>query len=284
MAVATGTLWAQGGLLISELLFQPASGEAEYVELYNPTATAVQLDGYHIVRVLHDTLATHYALPPHSVAPHEYVVLTTDAASVGACFHVEYPQRVVECRLPTYPNSGGSVVLCTADSQLVERFDYSPAMHSRLLRDKAGVSLERRSFDRPANEAVNWFSAASTAGHGTPTATNSQSSEWLVEETRFDFSAATVSPDGDGYQDELVVSYQLDSPDLSARAEVYDARGNMVRRLLNGDLLGTGGSLHWDGRAEDGSELPMGQYLLQITLYDLGGTQQTVRRAVAVVR
>ena len=132
----------QYGLTISELLYQPLSGEAEYVELYNRGDAAVELSGFHIVRWVGDSLGKHYALPTHTVGPHDYVVLTKDAASVAANYNARYMAKVVECQLPTYPNDGGSVILSTADSVVVDRFDYQPAMHSRLLRDKAGVSLE----------------------------------------------------------------------------------------------------------------------------------------------
>lgn len=275
---------AQTGLAISELLYQPKSGEAEYVELYNNSSSDVDLSGFHIVRVLHDTLATHYPLPQFTLGAHQYAVLTGDGASVMANYRVEHPARLIECHLPPYPNSGGSVVLCTADGVVVERFDYSPSMHSRLLRDKAGVSLERRSFERGADEVSNWYSASSTSGYGTPTAPNSQSSEWLVEENSFSFSSPTLSPDGDNYQDELEIDYRLEASDLAARAEVYDSRGQMVRRLLNGEILGTAGTLRWDGKDQAGGLLPMGQYLVMITLYNTAGTRQTLRRTVAVVR
>ncbi len=275
--------YGQSPLALSELLFQPQTGEAEYLELYNTGSSSVELADYHIVRVLHDTLSTHYPLPHFTLESHTYVVLTRDASSVSGCFHVAYPSHLLECNLPTYPNSGGSVVLCTVDSTVVQRFDYSPSMHSRLLRDKAGVALERRDFDRPVNDPTNWFSAASTAGYGTPTSPNSQSTEHLAEESSFEFSSDIVSPDGDGYQDRLEISYRLEMSGLAARAEIYDVRGNMVRRLLNGDLLGTSGSIVWDGMADGGSRLPMGQYLFQIVLYDTSGTQQRIRRAVAIV-
>lgn len=270
-------------LLISELLYQPLSGEAEYVELYNNSAIAIELSDYHIVRWVGDSLGKHYVLPAHTVAAHDYVVLTKDAASVTNNYNVKYISKLVECNLPTYPNSDGSVVLSTTDSIIVDRFDYSPSMHSRLLRDKAGVSLERRSMEKPTNEADNWFSAASTVGYGTPGYANSQSTEWLAEESAFEFSSTLISPDGDEYQDVLEISYQLKDGDLTARVDLYDARGTLVRRLLNNALLGIHGTLTWDGRGEGGRTLPQGQYIVQITLYDTSGTRQTFRHAVALV-
>lgn len=273
----------QGTLLLSEILFQPRSGEAEYVELYNPTDITLELAAYHIVRVLHDSLGAHFPLPSYAVGPHEYVALSKDVASVAACYRVRYASRLVECNLPPYHNGGGSVVLATADSMVVQRLDYSPAMHSRLLRGKAGVSLERRSFERDANEQQNWFSASSVAGYGTPGYENSQSTERLVEEASFVFSSDIVSPDADGYQDALTIEYALDDGTLAARCEVYDGRGRVVRRLLNGDLLGTHGAIVWDGLGSDGQRLPQGQYVVSIAVYDPAGTRQTLRRAVALM-
>lgn len=279
--LAGGLARGQKGLLVSELLYQPRSGEAEYVELYNGGDEAVNLADYHIVRWVGDSLGKHYPLPDQMVGAHDYVALTKDAASVTACFNVKYPSKLLECNLPTYPNDGGSVVLCTADSAVVDRFDYTPSMHSRLLRNKAGVALERRSFDRPTGEASNWFSASSVSGYGTPGYENSQSTEWLVEESAFAFSSTLLSPDGDGYQDELEISYQLDDGDLTARIGIYSGRGAVVRRLVNNALLGTHGTIVWDGTDENGKTVMPGQYIVGITVFDLTGGRQTIRRAVA---
>ena len=184
----------------------------------------------------------------------------------------------VECNLPTYPNDGGSVVLATADGTVVEWFRYTPSMHSPMLHNAAGVALERRSFSRDVNEKSNWFSASSLSGYGTPGYENSQSTEWLVPETAFDFSSELVSPDGDGYQDVLEVEYRMERSDLMADVAVYDAGGRRVTRLLDAALLGSHGRLEWDARG-----VPQGRYLVQIVVYDRGGTRQTVRRTVAVV-
>ncbi len=273
----------QGTLLLSELLYQPVSGEAEYLELYNPGDTTIELSDFHIVRWVGDSMGRHYPLPQHSLPPHGYVALSKEPASVRACFRVETGASLLECNLPAYPNGGGTVVLTTADSLPVDRFDYAPSMHSRLLRDKAGVSLERRRFDRPTNEPSNWFSASSTCGYGTPGSANSQSSELLVEETAFELSSTLISPDGDDYQDFISIEYHMDDASLAARAEIYDARGRKVRRLMNDELLGAAGRIVWDGLGDNQQRLPQGQYVLQIIVYDTGGTRQTLRRTVALV-
>ena len=274
---------AQAPLRLSELLFQPRSGEAEYVELYNGGNETVNLSDYLIIRWIGDTLGKQYPLPQHAVAPHDYVVLTKDAASVTANYTVKYPSKLLSCDLPPYPNDGGSVVLATADGTVVEKFDYSPSMHSRLLRNKAGVALERKNFETDCNAPGNWFSAASTSGYGTPTYENSQSQELLAEETRFQLSSTLLSPDGDGYEDDLTIAYTLDDSDIYARILLFDARGNQVRLLLDNGLLGSQGEIRWDGRGDNGAILPWGRYVLYINLYDLHGTRQTIKRAISIV-
>lgn len=278
------TLSAQAPLQLSELLFQPRSGEAEYLELYNGSNATVELSDYLIIRWIGDSLGKRYSLPQHTVQPHAYVVLTKNAASVTANYTVKYPSNLVECDLPTYPNDGGSVVLAMADGTVTEKFDYLPSMHSRLLRNKGGVALERRSFDTDCNALGNWFSASSTSGYGTPTYENSQSRELLAEETRFELSSTLVSPDGDGYQDDLTIAYSLEYDDIYARIVLFDARGNQVRLLLDNGLLGSQGQIRWDGNGDNGTHLPSGRYVLYINLYDLHGTQQVIKRGVAIVR
>lgn len=271
----------QNRLFISELLYQPHSGEAEYVELYNAGDAPVDLSDYSIVRWVNDAPGRHYVLPSYTLAPHAYVALTKDAASVAANYIVENPSALIECDLPTYPNSGGSVLLArAADSLVIDRLDYTPDMHSPLLRNEAGVSLERRSFDRPTNEPSNWFSASSTSGYGTPGYTNSQSTELLAEENSFTLSSSTLSPDGDDYQDVLTVEYTLERGDLMCDAAVFDATGYRVAQPLNAALLGTHGSIEWS----PATTLPRGRHLLIINLYDTHGTRQTIRRTVSIIK
>lgn len=271
----------QSVLCISELLYQPRSGEAEYLELYNGCDTAVNLASYHVVRWLNEAPSTHYPLPAVMLPPHAYVALTKNAASVVANYHVESATALIECNLPAYPNGGGTVLLArAADSSIVDRLDYSPDMHSPLLRNEAGVSLERRSFERPTNELSNWFSASSISGYGTPGYANSQSTEVLALEAGFQLSSSTISPDGDDYQDFLRVDYGLDRGDMMADVAVFDATGHRVAQPLRSALLGTHGTFEWHPAAD----LSRGRYLLVITLYDLHGTRQQIRRTVSLIK
>ena len=53
--------------------------------------------------------------------------------------------------------------------------------------------------------------------------------------------------------------------------------------LLNNGLLGTYGSVIWDGRADNGTLLPRGQYIVHTTVYNTSGTRQVLRKVVALI-
>jgi hypothetical protein len=55
--------------------------------------------------------------------------------------------------------------------------EYNSDMHFALLTTEDGVSLERISLTRDANDKSNWHSAAESVGYATPAYKNSQFSE-----------------------------------------------------------------------------------------------------------
>lgn len=270
---------------ISEILFNPFVGGADYVELYNAGNQSVRLDDLRLARWKDGHIDRLFSLSNTVIAePGTYIVVTTDAADVQSRYKVNYPERLLEvASMPAYNDASGTVLLCAVDSVVIERFDYDEKMHSSLLHKKEGVALERRSFTRPANEASNWSSAASTAGYGTPTYRNSQSQEALFLENEFAVSADIISPDGDGYQDLLDLTWQLSRSDLSANITIFDAQGRVVRHLLRGESLGSNGLLTWDGTSDEGSRCRRGNYVLLVETYDAAGRQQILKRTITLI-
>lgn len=278
-------------LLITEVLFNPISDGADYVELYNNTDDTIALSDYYLAKMTDGIVSKLYPMGlDHKVAPHDYVVLTTDAADILSTFCVRYPSKLVEMKsMPSYPNAAGSVVLVDKDTLVVDRFDYSESMHSRLIRNAEGVSLERRSLTAATDDRSNWYSAASTTscdgrpGRGTPTSANSQSKEFLFEEDDFVVEPSIFSPDGDGYNDLMDVSYQMLEDGLSADVAIYDSQGRKVRQLLRGGLLGYQGVLTWDGLDDNGRICHRGIYTIVIVAINLSGVKQISKKAVTLV-
>ena len=276
-----------GELLISEILFNPEPGGADYVELYNNSDSTIDLGLIRLAKLDSDSsVARLYSVGNSgSIAPHDLLVITTDAAYVSSHYTVRHPDKMVEVgSMPAYNDDKGCVVIANADSTLLDRLDYSEKMHSALLHDKEGVALERRSYNTPTQQTENWYSAASTAGYGTPTAKNSQSREFLFVDNDFHTELTLFSPDGDGYNDLLDITYSLQLCDLSCNIDVYDSRGRLVKHLLRGALLGCEGVVSWDGTDNDGNSCPRGNYLIVAEAYNTSGARQSWRRRVSIVR
>ena len=272
-------------LLISEILFHPISGGAEYVELYNNSDNPIALTNIRLAKAKDNQLTTLYPISNnYQIAPHDYVVITTDAAWLTTTYTTQYPNKVIEVNsMPKLGNEHGSVIIATIDSTIIDKLDYSQSMHSPLLRDNIGVALERRSFKIPTQQPNNWYSAASTCGYGTPTYRNSQSTEHLYLENDFVLSSEIFSPDGDGYQDELEISYQLQHPDLNANITIFDAHGRKIKQLLNNATLGTHGHIKWNGTNQNGSICPRGNYFIIIEAYNYAGIKQITKKSVTLI-
>ncbi len=274
-----------GDILVNEILFNPEPGGADYVELVNPGDSSIDLSQLRLAKVDGETVTRLYAIADSgSIAAGDYLVVTTDADYVKQHYTVRYPAKMLEVgSMPSYNDASGSVVVTTVDTLVLDRFDYSESMHSPLLRNKEGVALERRSLQAPTQESTNWYSASSTSGYGTPTYANSQSREFLFVDDDFHIENTLFSPDGDGYNDLLDITYRLQQCDLSCNIDIYDAHGRLVRHLQRGVLLGCEGVVTWDGTDESGKRCLRGNYLVVAEAYNTSGTRQSWRRRVTLV-
>ena len=272
-----------GEILINEVLFNPESGGYDFIELYNPTTRIFNLRGLAIENQQKDSgdtlaiIAADYLLLPQS-----YVVLTESPDDIRNRYFVETPSALLETGLPTLEDKTGNITLLV-DGATIDSFDYSESFHYPLLDTKEGVSLERISANAPTQDEGNWHSAASTAGFATPTYRNSQ----FVDrpnalEQMIDIPNTTFSPDGDGFEDVLLINYQLDGSGYTLNLQVYDSQGRLVRRLANNEILAASGSLKWDGVTDDSNRSRLGIYVLWFELFTPKGDVERDKRAVVL--
>ena len=98
----------------------------------------------------------------------------------------------------------------------------------------------------------------------------------------FSFSPALITPNGDGINDQFLVSFDLINV-LSARPlhlRLYDLSG---RLLFAQERAGQASHIewHWDGRDQDGQRVPPGLYIAELHIAGDAGDRST-RRIVAV--
>jgi flagellar hook assembly protein FlgD len=79
------------------------------------------------------------------------------------------------------------------------------------------------------------------------------------------------SPDNDGYNDVLNISYKLDESGKAANVFIYDSKGRQVRHLIRNEQLAQDGTLSWNGINDDNEKAPIGIYVVYVELFNLSG-------------
>lgn len=253
-----------GDVVINEILFNPASGGSDFVELYNRSDKIIDLTGLMLQNTLKETGDTEGAVGSNLlIFPGNHLVLTEAPEDILSRYAVPAPALLFEADLPGLDDDEGNLTLVLGDITL-DAVDYTADWHYPLLDDEDGVSLERISAEAPSQSGGNWHSAASTAGFATPTAPNSQQFEQEAgaEAGLINLPRKRFSPDEDGFEDVLLIEYAADQPGYTLNAWVFDASGREVARLANNELLGSTGTFKWDGVAADGSRARLGIYVL----------------------
>lgn len=275
---------AAGNILINELLFNPLSGEKDYLELYNNSQKVINLKDW--------KLANNKAITSDSVEwieleyllfPEAYVVLTEDTMSLRKRFPMAKAEALLQTDLPTLPDDAGNISIYSNDL-LIDAFDYNSVLHHPLITDQNGVALERLSPEQDSQQTGNWHSAAATVDYGTPTLPNSQLITPISAPQDFPFHIAepTFSPDGDGYKDVLAIAYQFESSGNSLQLSIHDLQGRTIKQLCNNTLLAQSGLLHWDGTTDEGTLAGLGIYTLFFEYFEATGRVKRQRETVVL--
>ncbi|HFA51734.1 MAG TPA: hypothetical protein ENJ95_22185 [Bacteroidetes bacterium] len=263
-------------LVINEILFNPEPGGVDFVEVFNRSEKVLNLGDLIIgnVREGIDTTVRQVRFD-RLIFPGEYAVFTEAPADILGRYHVENESALISNDLPAFNNDAGNVALFrTAPTGVViiDAFDYEEGFHHPLLDKTDGVSLERLNPEAPTQDRNNWHSAAATVGFATPTSKNSQA---IADPTSavdfFDIPEKKLSPDGDGFQDFLLVNYKTDRPGYTAQAKIFDAEGRPVKTIFNNELLATEGFFRWDGDTDRGDKARIGIYILWVQLFHADG-------------
>lgn len=277
---------SSGNVCFNEILFNPFPGGGDYVELYNVSDKYVDLsslfftsrkeDGGYAERSLLSDL-------PVAIGPGCYFCFTENKASLLAQYACEVPSAVWEAGLPSLPDDEGNVVLVNAEGTVIDEMSYTEKMHTALMKDPEGVSLEKINPLLSSLQPGSWASASTSSGGGTPGYANSQYRD-LSDDSREQFwlEDDSFSPNGDGFSDELVIGYNVPDADAQADIRVYDASGRLVRLLAENCRLEPQGVFVWDGRCEDGALARWGIYIVYVEVYTPSGKRKCYKMACAV--
>ena len=161
---ATVALHAQQAV-INEFMYSPAAGAAEWVELFNPSDTPVNVQGW----TISDRSGSTAVLSPDDifVQPGDYIVIA-QAVPIAPGWE-QLPCAVLKpSSFPSLNNSGDDIVIRNADGRTVDSLSYTASWSSQ-----RGLSAERIRSDAPPLKGN--FVASTAAAGGTPGAFNTAS-------------------------------------------------------------------------------------------------------------
>jgi flagellar hook assembly protein FlgD len=82
-----------------------------------------------------------------------------------------------------------------------------------------------------------------------------------------------------------VVHYEMPVPASTVTVRIFDVRGRLVRRLVNGEPAGTSGDYVWDGRDDGRGAARIGMYIVHFEAVDeVSGGVTTAKQVVVLAR
>lgn len=275
-----------GSVLINEVLFNPLTGGADFVELVNHSKVAVDVQHLKLA-TRDDTLALKQIYGINTAArylmPSHYLTCTKDSMAIAQFYQSSDKETFCSMKsFPTYPDDEGTVVLLNDSMEVIDEFSYSAKMHSPFLASVNGVSLERISLAKSTSDKSNWASAASSAGYATPGLPNSQvtANSEIIEEIVPE--PIVFSPNGDGYHDQMDIHFSFSKPGYVANVSIFDITGRVVKYLVRNESLAQQGIWVWKGDSDTGQRLNLGVYIILVELFDPQGHSKTFKKTCTV--
>lgn len=271
-------------IIVNEILFYPTDDGVDFVEIYNRSAKVIDLKSLRIANF--DTVGllpvNQKIIVPlgYLIFPSEYIVLTTSPDAVKSQYYTSNEKGFLKVvSMPSFNIDAGSVVINDTLGNIIDLFIYDEGMHIPLLNSLKGVSLERIGLERPSSDRTNWHSAAETVGFATPAYQNSQFDIPVFEDEPFTVEPEIFSPDDNSINDVLNFNYMLDTPGFICSITIFDSRGRTIKNLLTNELLGTKGTVSWDGINESGEKSRIGIYIAFIQLFNTSGEQKKYKKS-----
>jgi len=132
--------------VINEIMYSPSTGEPEWVELYNRTASPLNIKKWKLFDLASSVTITDDEI---FIPANSFIVLTKDSSILN---FYNVPSEIIKLTLPALNNSGDAVVIKDSIGVLVDSLFYLPAWGG----NTGGKSLERISVDEASTDSLNW--------------------------------------------------------------------------------------------------------------------------------
>ncbi len=273
---------ASGDVIINELLFNPLTGGSDFLELKNVSDKIFNLYGLKLTNTKTGASNNTMINSDYYLYPQGIVVLTPDTLFQQQNYPFTSKGNFIKMSIPAMSNDASTVRLFIDSLTTIDSLTYSEKWHFKLLDDRKGKSLERVSDVAPSTVPESWHTAAESFGFATPGLENSQNTSFLYNGT-LTLSSATISADNDGFEDVLMMTYEMDDNGYVGSVTIYDDRGREVRKLVKNELLGVRGEFIWDGLNNVQQKAVIGTHIIVFDGYHVStGKTFKVKKVVVV--
>ena len=277
---------AESTLKINEVMPDATKDETEeYIELINTTDREISLwQTWIAVRKKDGSLGTKYYFPYRM--EHDFdrpkvryveprgVVCVSEAPELDSTFYMSRNgSHFCRMDLPSLINEGACIVIGSDDKTVHDEFCYNKSMFGDMIKNRKNVALERISVNKPSLDAANWKVASGVMNYGTPGYKNSNAESDAPEAVKKGFWLENdhLSPNGDEYNDILLVNYNTGHDDYGANIAIYNMKGKLVRTLYNNIMLSSEGTIEWDGTDNNGDTVESGMYVMMVEMLSARG-------------
>lgn len=275
-------------IIVNELLFNPLPSGVDFVELYNRSSKIVNLKQLYLANRSSTgdvSSLTSISLVDIALFPGDYLVATENPSLIQQQYTAQNPSAFITVSsLPSYSDDKGNVLVLNQAGKIIDDLPYTDKWHFSLIDNREGVSLERINPNASTRNPENWTSAAKNVGYGTPTYQNSQFRQDLQVQGEVAVTPEVFSPDNDGNNDFLIISYKFPEPGYVMNITVFDASGRPVKALQRNAMCGQTGSFRWDGLDDKFGKLPVGPYVIYTEVFNLNGKTKKFKNQVVLAR
>lgn len=275
-------------IIINEILFNPKTDGTDFVEIYNRSNKIINLKDLFLAnRSSTGIIANLKQVSLQNIAmfPGEYLVLSEDEKIVKRQYTARNLSAFINLTsLPSFSDDKGVVVLVNNTGAVVDELAYDEKWHFALINNAEGISLERIDPNTITQNKDNWHSAAKDAGYGTPSYQNSQFRLDLQVQGDVTVTPEVFSPDNDGTDDFLTITYRFPETGFVMNITVYDAAGRPIKALQRNAVCSQTGSFRWDGLNDKLQQLPLGPYVIFTEVFNLAGKVKRFKNQVVLAR
>ena len=252
-------------LTLNEFHYAPDPGIPEFIELVNLSAGPLDLKNW---KISDSDTGTVRILPPGIVPPAGYAVVSDDS-SLLSFLPLDGILLVPETGFPSLNNSGDAIYLFEPGGTLMDSLIYTPGWGG-----ESGRSVEKLNPALESSVKSNWGTCV-TIEKMTPGAQNSIFFESLPSSGSIQLQSNPFSPDGDGYEDVLRISYNLPFTQAYLTVLIFNIEGRTVRTLAKNLATASKGVISWNGFSDRNKRARIGIYIIKISAVDRDSKRST---------